>query len=108
MNASLARRFPFVVLAPLALSVIVGATLSIGDQVHAIPDPKERVTPPKHESVPSRNQVNLRERNLPVDWSMEEGKLKNIAPPISAFPHHGISSSSAISIKTKTLKKAKP
>ncbi len=29
-------------------------------------------------AAPSRNMVNLVERNLPIDWSVEEGKLKNI------------------------------
>lgn len=28
--------------------------------------------------VPERNMVNLRERNLPADWCVEEGKLKNV------------------------------
>ena len=77
MNASFTNRLRILLPAACALLAFAG-WMQIGDQAHAIPGPNERVSQPKFENVPSRNMVNLRERNLPVDWSVEEGKLKNI------------------------------
>ena len=72
MNWSLTK--PVRVLLPATLAIWAFA----GWLAHATPDPKDRVPQASFGHVPSRNQVNLRERNLPVDWSVEEGKLKNI------------------------------
>src|SRR5258708_7511819 len=71
MIASLMKHRHAVFAAALGMAV-ASLTLPGAD---AVPD---RPPPGGVDGIPSRNMVNLRERNLPIDWSVEEGKLKNI------------------------------
>jgi outer membrane protein assembly factor BamB len=66
-------RLRLLVLMTIALPTAAGWFMAAG-----APDRKDRVPPQVFNPPPSRNMVNLKDRNLPMSWSVGEGKFKNI------------------------------
>jgi outer membrane protein assembly factor BamB len=56
----------------------LAGALAACSAIDAIPIRKGPETSVHFGAVPERNRVNLRERNLPTDWSIEPGKLRNV------------------------------
>ncbi|MBI3823389.1 MAG: PQQ-binding-like beta-propeller repeat protein [Planctomycetes bacterium] len=63
----------------LMMATLLAATVSVGAfAIPAAPIRKAPDRPPATAARLDRNMVNLRERNLPSDWSIEPGKLRNV------------------------------
>src|SRR5437667_5237894 len=79
MIVSMSQRRQFAALGAI-LMTIVPLTLArdSGISVSQNPDDKAPRSWPMFGGSPGRNMVNALERNLPADWCVQEGKLKNI------------------------------
>jgi outer membrane protein assembly factor BamB len=67
----------FTLITPVRFVVVVSALATVS-AVNAIPIRSFPSHPFEIGALPERNSVNLRERNLPIDWCVEEGKFRNV------------------------------